>query len=78
MSGITNEAAIEDHDPTLNAGVEKERLHEHEDAVRGEVEQPDAPGVASTRTAEGGRAKSTLDRVKEAFHRQKLRTEKGV
>ncbi|KAJ6012597.1 hypothetical protein N7499_004066 [Penicillium canescens] len=76
MNGITNEAAKEGHDPIHHVEVDEERLHDHEGEVKGEARSSDAPGATSTERA-AGHKESTLDRVKQAFHRQARRAEKG-
>ncbi|KAJ5337487.1 uncharacterized protein N7506_005509 [Penicillium brevicompactum] len=77
MSDIIDKAGKKSHDPIHNPEGDEERLHEHDDEVKGEVGQSDALRATSTGKAEDDHKESTLDRVKDAFHRQSRRAENG-
>ncbi|KAJ5340324.1 hypothetical protein N7541_009448 [Penicillium brevicompactum] len=77
MSGIIDKEAKTSHDPIHNPEGDEDRLHEHDDEVKGEVGQSDALGASSKGKAEDAHKESTLDRVKDAFHRQSRRAENG-
>ncbi|KAJ5340291.1 hypothetical protein N7541_009415 [Penicillium brevicompactum] len=68
---------MKDPEPIQNTEVDEERLHEHDDEVNGEGGQSDPLKATSAGKAENDRKGSTLDRVKDKFHRQARRAEKG-
>ncbi|CAI7587116.1 unnamed protein product [Penicillium crustosum] len=77
MSGITDKEAIESHVPIHNPDVDEQKLHEQDDAVKREAGQSDPLMDNPVGEAEGEHKKSTIDKVKDSFHRQARRAENG-
>ncbi|KAJ5556032.1 hypothetical protein N7513_003674 [Penicillium frequentans] len=80
MSGITDKTVRKGHGLTPNTEVHKGRLHKQDVEAKGGPEQLNSSEATSTQTqgAETDHKESTLHKVKQAFHRQKMRAKDGV
>ncbi|KAJ6003851.1 hypothetical protein N7540_013133 [Penicillium herquei] len=76
MSGISDAAGTDGH-PLIHNTEAEERLHECKDDAKKDARKHDGPETTRAGGAEAGHKESTLEKVKEAFHRQARRAESG-